>query len=71
MQIRPVHNCCALDFVIGDFYEKCAGSRVDSKVVTPSILPWDANSQPPLYTKRAAFDRTAHPPANPPTRKQP
>ena len=63
MHIPPVHNRCALDFVIGDFQEKCTASQADSKAET-SIRSRGANFKPPLYTKRAAVDRTPHPPAN-------
>jgi hypothetical protein len=49
MHIPPVHNPCALYFVIGDFHEKCTGSQADSKapLLDP---PRGANFKPPLYT---------------------
>ena len=63
MHIPPVHNRCALYFVIGEFQEKYTASRADSKA-TALDRSRGANFKPPLYTKRAAVDRTPHPPAN-------
>jgi hypothetical protein len=51
MHIPPVHNCCALDFVIGGI----CGKSTDSKVEL-LLRSQDANFAKPLYTKRAAVD---------------
>jgi hypothetical protein len=64
MHIPPVHNHCALYFVIGDFQEKCTASQVDSKL-SNLAHPQDANFKPPLYTKRAAVGRTPLPTRKP------
>jgi hypothetical protein len=60
MHIPPVHNPCALHFVIGEFQEKCTASRADSK----AIVSRGADFELPLYTKRAAADRAPPPPAS-------
>jgi hypothetical protein len=51
MHIPPVHNRCALDFVIDGFGGKYTVSQADSK---PSNLArsQDANFETPLYTGR-------------------
>ena len=60
MHIPPVHNRCALHFVIGEFYEKCTASQADSK----AIVSLGANFKLPLYTKRAALECAPRPPAS-------
>jgi hypothetical protein len=51
MHIPPVHNRCALDFVIGGISLKCPASQADSKAsyIAPAA---DADSDRPLYTMR-------------------
>jgi hypothetical protein len=53
--IPPVHNRCALDFVIGGICQKYTASQADSKAGNPAPFP-GADFKPPLYTKRAAVD---------------
>jgi hypothetical protein len=64
MHIPPVHNRCALDFVIGGFCEKYIVSQTDSK---PGNLARskDAEFETPLYTGRAAIDLGPHEPPQP------
>jgi hypothetical protein len=57
MHIPPVHNRCALYFVIGEFQEKCTASQADSKAAALDRSR-GANFNTPLYTKRAAVART-------------
>jgi hypothetical protein len=64
MHIPPVHNRCALDFVIGGFCGKYTASLGDSKL-SNLAHPQDANFKPPLYTKRAGPDRTSAPTRKP------
>jgi hypothetical protein len=71
MHIPPVHNRCALDFVIGGFCGKYTVSLADSKL-SNLAHPLDANFEPPLYTRRAAVDPTPLPTRKPRSiRKQP
>jgi hypothetical protein len=68
--IPPVPDRCALDFVIGGFCGKCTASQIDSKF--DSLLrSRGAHFHAPLYTKRAAVDRTPRPPQSAPIKEQP
>jgi hypothetical protein len=62
MHIPPVHNRCALDFVIGGIYEKCAASQADSKAGNRTPVA-GADSRLPLYTIRHSGDLSSTPPA--------
>jgi hypothetical protein len=56
MHIPPVHNRCALDFVIGGICRKSTASQADSKA--SDIAPVaDADSDVPLYTMRGQPNR--------------
>ena len=56
MHILPVHNRCALDFVIDGICEKCTASQADSKAAAIAPVA-DADSDMPLYTMRGPGDR--------------
>jgi hypothetical protein len=51
MHIPPVHNRCALDFVIGGISIKCLASQADSKASGYAPVA-DADCDRPLYTMR-------------------
>jgi len=69
MHIPPVHNRCALDFVIVAFSKNAPVSRAYSKAGN-SRFGRGAYFKAPLYTNRAAVDRTPHLPQNALIRKQ-
>jgi hypothetical protein len=66
MHIPPVHNRCALDFVIGGISLKSHVSQADSKPQKSRSVA-DAEFEPPLYTMRgranAVLRRTPPAPA--------
>jgi hypothetical protein len=66
MHIPPVHNRCALDFVIGGICLKSHASQADAKPQKSGSAA-DAEFEPPLYTMRGRANgvRRQTPPAPP------